>query len=61
MHPFSCIYDLLTIQLKQIGTLYQIHSCIRAFKEFFTHTVSWLGNEELVNSLHPMQYYLVVQ
>lgn len=58
---FSCIYVSLRIQLKQIGTQYQIIPGSELFVEVFTNTVSWLGNEELLISLHPMQYNLVVQ
>ena len=36
MHPFSCSYDL-TIQLKQIGTPYQIY-LHQTFVENFLHT-----------------------
>ncbi len=50
MHPFSCIYDPLTIQLKQISTQFQIYLHQSFVENFFTHTVSWLGNEELVTA-----------
>lgn len=37
MHPFSCIYDPLTIQLKQISTQFQIY-LHQSFVENFLHT-----------------------
>lgn len=41
MHPFSCIYDLLTIQLKEIATQFQIYLHQSFVEDFlFTHTHS---------------------
>lgn len=52
MNSFNCIYELLPIQLKQIGSQYKILSASGLCGYFFIyiHTVSWLGNEELVTA-----------
>lgn len=61
MAPFSRVYDLLTIQLEQIGTQNQMYPHQSFVEKRFTHTISWLGDEELETAYILCNINVVVQ